>query len=111
MSTRGNAADERRVRGAASGVRALIVLLAAERDMVAADIAAVRRRPRALGLPFSRWTGHWLADYLAEWTGVRMSHAERPPAAPRLRRAPESAAAPVTQRACGVRPILGAHPA
>jgi transposase len=103
-------------------IRALIVLLAAERRLVAADIAAVvrmheetvrrwllryraeglagledaprcgaparatrayrdrllavvRRRPRALGLPFSLWTGDRLADYLAERTGVRMSRA------------------------------------
>jgi transposase len=101
-------------------IRALIVLLAAERGMVAADIAAVvrmheetvrrwlmryqaeglaglqdsprsgappkvtrtyreqllavvRRRPRALGQPFSLWTGERLADYLAEQTGVRVS--------------------------------------
>jgi transposase len=103
-------------------VRALIVLLAAERGMVAAEIAAVvrmheetvrrwlvryqaeglngladaprpgaaskatrayreqllatvRRRPRALGLEFSLWTGDRLSDYLAERTGVRMSRA------------------------------------
>ena len=103
-------------------IRALIVLLAAERGMVAAEIAAVvrmhehtvrrwlvryraeglngladaprpgaapratrayrdgllavvRRRPRALGLPFSLWTGDRLSDYLAERTGVRMSRA------------------------------------
>ena len=101
-------------------IRALIVLLAAERGMVAAEIAAVvrlheetvrrwlvryqaeglegltdsprsgappkvtaayrdqllavvRRRPRALRLPFSLWTGERLADYLAEQTGVRVS--------------------------------------
>ncbi len=103
-------------------IRALIVLLAAERGMVAAEIAAVvrmhehtvrrwlvryqaeglngladaprpgavpratrsyrdqllavvRRRPRALDLPFSLWTGDRLSDYLAERTGVRMSRA------------------------------------
>jgi hypothetical protein len=33
----------------------------------------VRRRPRALGLPFSLWTGERLADYLAEQTGIRAS--------------------------------------
>ena len=38
-------------------------------------LAVVRRRPRALGLPFSLWTGDRLADYLAEKTGVRMSRA------------------------------------
>ena len=101
-------------------IRALMVLLAAERGMVAAEIAAVvrqdeetvrrwlvryraeglagladvvrvgdppkvtpayrerllaavRRRPRALGLPFSLWTGERLADYLADQTGLRMS--------------------------------------
>ena len=101
--------------------RALMVLLAAERGMVAAEIAAVvrqheetvrrwlvryeaeglagladvvrlgappkvtpayrerllaavRRRPRALGLPFSLWTGDRLADYLAEQTGLRLSY-------------------------------------
>ena len=101
-------------------IRALMVLLAAERGMVAAEIAAivrqdeetvrrwlvryqaeglagladvvrigappkvtpanrerllaaVRRRPRALGLPFSLWTGERLADYLAEQSGLRMS--------------------------------------
>jgi transposase len=33
----------------------------------------VRRRPRALDLPFSIWTAARLADYLAEETGLRMS--------------------------------------
>ena len=101
-------------------IRALIVLLAAERGMVAPEIAAVvrmheetvrrwlmryqaegleglkdeprpgappkvtaayrdrllaivRRRPRALTLPFSLWTGERLADYLAAQTGIRVS--------------------------------------
>jgi transposase len=36
-------------------------------------LAVVRRRPRALGLPFSLWTGDRLSDYLAERTGIRMS--------------------------------------
>jgi len=101
-------------------IRALMVLLAAERRMIAAEIASivreheetvrrwlrryqaegiegladaprcgappkvtpayrdellavVRRRPRALGLPFSLWTGPRLADYLAEHTGLRAS--------------------------------------
>ena len=100
--------------------RAQMILLAAERGMVAAEIAAIvrqdeetvrrwfsrylaegieglsdaprsgappkatadyrerllgvaRRRPRALGLPFSPWTAARLADHLAELTGVRMS--------------------------------------
>ncbi len=101
-------------------IRALMVLLAAERRMVAGQIAslvrqheetvrrwiaryqsegtvglydaprpgappkvtpayrerlleAVRRRPRALGLPYSMWTAARLADYMAEQTGLRMS--------------------------------------
>lgn len=101
-------------------IRALMVLLAAERQMVATEIAsllrqheemvrrwmarcqrecvaglsdapcsgappkvtppyrerllkAVRRRPRALGLPYSMWIGARLADYLAEQTGLRLS--------------------------------------
>ena len=100
--------------------RALMVLLAAEKRLVACEIAAivresdetvrrwlhryqaegvngladaprsgkpptvttvyrerllelVRRRPRALDLPFSIWTAARLADYLAEETGLRMS--------------------------------------
>jgi len=103
-------------------IRALMVLLAAERRLVAAEIAAVvrqdeetvrrwlvryqaeglagladaprpgvppkvtpayrerllaavRRRPRTLSLPFSLWTGARLADYLAEQTGLRLSPA------------------------------------
>jgi len=110
----------RTARDARLRIRALMVLLAAERGMVAAEIAAavreheqtvrrwllryqaeglrglsdaprpgappkvtrgyrehllgvVRRRPRALGLPFSLWTGPRLADYLAEHTGIRLS--------------------------------------
>jgi transposase len=39
----------------------------------AALLAAVRRRPRGLGLPFSLWTLQRLVDYLAEQTGVRVS--------------------------------------
>ena len=35
--------------------------------------ALVRRRPRALELPFSMWTAGRLADRLAEETGLRMS--------------------------------------
>jgi transposase len=100
--------------------RALMVLLAAEKRLVAGEIAAVvresdetvrrwlhryeaegvngladaprsgrpptvtaayrdrllelvRRRPRALDLPFSLWTAARLADYLADETGLRMS--------------------------------------
>jgi transposase len=36
-------------------------------------LAAVRRRPRSLGLPFSLWTLQRLVDYLAEQTGIRVS--------------------------------------
>jgi transposase len=36
-------------------------------------LAAVRRRPRSLHLPFSLWTLQRLADYLAERTGLRLS--------------------------------------
>jgi transposase len=36
-------------------------------------VAAVRRRPRSLDLPFSLWTCQRLADYLAEETGIRVS--------------------------------------
>ena len=37
-------------------------------------LAAVRRRPRSLGQPFSLWTLRRLAEYLAEQTGVRVSY-------------------------------------
>jgi transposase len=36
-------------------------------------LAAVRRRPRSIGLPFSLWTLQRLVDYLAERTGIRVS--------------------------------------
>ena len=36
-------------------------------------VAAVRRRPRSLGQPYSLWTLQRLADYLAEETGIRVS--------------------------------------
>ena len=36
-------------------------------------LAAVRRRPRSIGLPFSLWTLQRLVDYLAEQTGMRVS--------------------------------------
>jgi transposase len=39
----------------------------------AALLAAVRRRPRSFGLPFSLWTLQRLVDYLAEQTGIRVS--------------------------------------
>jgi transposase len=37
-------------------------------------LAAVRKRPRGLGLPFSLWRCQRLADYLAEQAGLRVSH-------------------------------------
>jgi transposase len=37
-------------------------------------VGAVRRRPRSLGLPFSLWTLHRLADYMAERTGIRVEY-------------------------------------
>ncbi len=37
-------------------------------------LAAVRRRPRSLGLPCSLWTLRRLADYLAEQTGIRVEY-------------------------------------
>lgn len=36
-------------------------------------LAAVRRRPRSLDLPFSLWTLQRLVDYLAEKTGIRVT--------------------------------------
>ena len=36
-------------------------------------VKTVRRRPRALDLPFSLWTLERLADYLAEQTGIRIT--------------------------------------
>jgi transposase len=39
----------------------------------AAWLAAVRRRPRSLGLPFSLWTLQRLVDDLAERTRIRVS--------------------------------------
>jgi transposase len=36
-------------------------------------LAAVRRRPRGLGLPFSLWTLQRLVDFLAERAGIRVS--------------------------------------
>ncbi len=37
-------------------------------------LLAVRRRPRALGQPYSMWTYQRLADYMAEQTGLRVSY-------------------------------------
>jgi len=59
-------------------------------------LAAVRRRPRSFGLPFSLWTLQRLVDYLAEQTGIRVSdetvrralkHAGMCSAAPNIRSA------------------------
>lgn len=36
-------------------------------------VAAVRRRPRSLALPYSLWTLQRLSDYMAEKTGQRIS--------------------------------------
>lgn len=36
-------------------------------------LAAVRRRPRSLDLPFSLWTLQRLVDYMAEKTGIRVT--------------------------------------
>jgi transposase len=36
-------------------------------------LAAVRRRPRSLGQPYSMWTLQRLADYMAEQAGIRAS--------------------------------------
>jgi transposase len=36
-------------------------------------LAAVRRRPRSLNLPYSLWTLQRLVDYMAEQTGIRVS--------------------------------------
>src|SRR5215467_1310903 len=37
-------------------------------------LLTVRRRPRALGQPYSLWTYQRLADYMAEQTGLRVSY-------------------------------------
>jgi len=37
-------------------------------------LMAVRGRPRALGQPYSMWTYHRLADYMAEQTGLRVAY-------------------------------------
>src|SRR5579875_2404553 len=37
-------------------------------------LAAVRRRPRSLGQPYSMWTLQRLPDYMAEQTGIRASY-------------------------------------
>ena|SRR5690242_21693381 len=37
-------------------------------------LMTVRRRPRALGQPYSMWTYQRLADYMAEQTGLRVSY-------------------------------------
>ena len=37
-------------------------------------LVAVRQRPRALGQPYSLWTLRRLSDFMAEETGIRLSH-------------------------------------
>ena len=37
-------------------------------------LQVVRQRPRSLGQPYSLWTLQRLADYMAEQTGIRVSH-------------------------------------
>ena len=37
-------------------------------------LLAVRRRPRALGQPYSMWTYQRVADYMGEQTGLRVSY-------------------------------------
>ena len=37
-------------------------------------LIAVRQRPRSLGQPYSLWTLRRLADFMAEETGIRLSH-------------------------------------
>jgi transposase len=37
-------------------------------------LEVVRQRPRSLGQPYSLWTLQRLADYMAEQTGIRVSH-------------------------------------
>ena len=37
-------------------------------------LIAVRQRPRALDLPYSMWTLRRLSDFMAEETGIRVSH-------------------------------------
>jgi transposase len=43
-------------------------------EYVEAAVAALRRRPRALGLPFSVWTLDRLVDYLRGTTGITVSY-------------------------------------
>jgi transposase len=37
-------------------------------------LADFQRRPRSLGLEYSMWALHRLTNYLAEETGIRISH-------------------------------------
>ena len=37
-------------------------------------LQVVRQRPRGLGQPYSLWTLHRLAEYMAEQTGIRVSY-------------------------------------
>lgn len=63
----------------AEGVEGLYDAPRSGRDPTVTDeyreqlIAAVRRRPRSFGLPFSVWTLQRLVDYMAEETGLRVS--------------------------------------
>jgi transposase len=52
---------------------AVMLRSASQIRLLAARAAAVRRRPRSLGLPFSLWTLQRLVDYLAEQTGIRIA--------------------------------------
>jgi len=64
----------------AEGVEGLKDIPRAGRPGVVTDayraelVEAVRHRPRSLGQPYSLWTLHRLADYMAEQTGIRVSH-------------------------------------
>jgi len=89
----------RRTRNTRLRTRAQMILLAFEQGMVASEIASIvrsceqtvrnwirrfnaegaeglrdRPRPRALGRPYSLWTLQRLADFMAEETGIRLSH-------------------------------------
>lgn len=48
--------------------------LIATPEYIEAAVAALRRRPRALGLSFSVWTLERLLDYLTDRTGITVSY-------------------------------------
>jgi transposase len=50
-------------------------------DYRAQLLETVRQRPRSLGQPCSLWTLQRLADYMANQTGIRVSHITTQPAA------------------------------